>query len=60
MAPTTSTTLTLALGDALSVALMGGVILNPEDFKMFHPGGKLQMATVRNLCTGRCFTNCRL
>ena len=51
MAPTTSTTLTLALGDALAVALMERRDFQPEDFKMFHPGGKLgaQMATVAQL-----------
>ena len=51
MAPTTSTTLTLALGDALAVALMERRDFQPEDFKVFHPGGKLgaQMATVAQL-----------
>jgi arabinose-5-phosphate isomerase len=51
MAPTTSTTLTLALGDALAVALMELRDFQPEDFKVFHPGGKLgaQMATVAQL-----------
>jgi len=51
MAPTTSTTLTLALGDALAVALMERRDFQPEDFKVFHPGGKLgaQMSTVRQL-----------
>lgn len=41
MAPTTSTTLTLALGDALAVALMEQRGFLHEDFKVFHPGGKL-------------------
>lgn len=41
MAPTTSTTLTLALGDALAVALMGERNFQPENFRTFHPGGKL-------------------
>ena len=51
MAPTTSTTLTLALGDALAVALMERRDFQPEDFKVFHPGGKLgaQMSTVDQL-----------
>jgi arabinose-5-phosphate isomerase len=51
MAPTTSTTLTLALGDALAVALMERRDFQPEDFKVFHPGGKLgaQMSTVGQL-----------
>ncbi|MDI7775602.1 KpsF/GutQ family sugar-phosphate isomerase [Asticcacaulis sp. EMRT-3] len=41
MAPTTSTTMTLALGDALAVALMEKRGFQPTDFKTFHPGGKL-------------------
>jgi arabinose-5-phosphate isomerase len=48
MAPTTSTTLTLALGDALAVALMTERNFQPENFRTFHPGGKLgaQLALV--------------
>ena len=41
MAPTTSTTLTLALGDALAVALMEARAFKPEHFRTSHPGGKL-------------------
>ena len=41
MAPTTSTTMMLALGDALAVALMEAKSFNAENFKVFHPGGKL-------------------
>ena len=41
LAPTTSTTLTLAVGDALAGALMKLKGFKPEDFKKFHPGGKL-------------------
>lgn len=41
LAPTTSTTLTLGLGDALAVALMERREFRPEDFRVFHPGGKL-------------------
>jgi arabinose-5-phosphate isomerase len=41
MAPTTSTTLTLALGDALAVAVMERREFLPEHFHTFHPGGKL-------------------
>ena len=41
MAPTTSTTMTLALGDALAVAVMEKRGFQPRDFKIFHPGGKL-------------------
>lgn len=41
MAPTTSTTATLALGDALAVAVMEMRGFKRENFKTFHPGGKL-------------------
>ena len=41
MAPTTSTTLTIALGDALAVAVMEERRFKPEHFRDFHPGGKL-------------------
>jgi len=40
-APTTSTTMMLALGDALSVALLERKGFTVEDFAVFHPGGKL-------------------
>ncbi|MCY1128410.1 KpsF/GutQ family sugar-phosphate isomerase [Frigidibacter sp. RF13] len=39
--PTTSTTMTLALGDALAVALMEHRRFTPDHFRTFHPGGKL-------------------
>ncbi len=39
--PTTSTTLTLAMGDALAVALMENRDFTAEHFRNFHPGGKL-------------------
>jgi len=39
--PTTSTTMTLALGDALAIALMEHRRFTPDHFRMFHPGGKL-------------------
>ncbi|UWQ91498.1 KpsF/GutQ family sugar-phosphate isomerase [Rhodobacteraceae bacterium M382] len=39
--PTTSTTMTLALGDALAIALMEHRQFTPEHFREFHPGGKL-------------------
>lgn len=49
--PTTSTTMTLALGDALAVVLMENRKFTPEDFREFHPGGKLgaQLSRVRDL-----------
>jgi len=40
-APTTSTTLQIALGDALAVALLERRGFTPKDFHVFHPGGKL-------------------
>jgi arabinose-5-phosphate isomerase len=40
-APTTSTTLQIALGDALAVALLEQRGFKPQDFHVFHPGGKL-------------------
>ncbi len=41
LAPTTSTTVELALGDALAVVLMSARKFTPEDFAIFHPGGAL-------------------
>lgn len=41
LAPTSSTTATLAIGDALAVALMGKKDFKEEDFAMLHPGGAL-------------------
>jgi len=41
LAPTSSTTVTLVMGDAISVALMKEKNFKPENFAMFHPGGSL-------------------
>jgi arabinose-5-phosphate isomerase len=41
LAPTSSTTATLAMGDALAVALMQMRKFKPRDFAQFHPGGEL-------------------
>lgn len=41
LAPTASTTATLAMGDALAVALMRSRNFQPQDFARFHPGGSL-------------------
>lgn len=41
LAPTSSTTATLVMGDALAVALMEARQFQPEDFARFHPGGSL-------------------
>jgi arabinose-5-phosphate isomerase len=41
LAPTTSTTLTMAIGDALAIALMRIRDFQPQDFARYHPGGSL-------------------
>ncbi|MGB2661116.1 MAG: KpsF/GutQ family sugar-phosphate isomerase [Candidatus Omnitrophota bacterium] len=41
LAPTTSTTVMLALGDALAIALLEKKNFQPRDFALFHPGGSL-------------------
>ncbi len=46
-APTTSTTMMLALGDALAVALLERKGFSREDFSLYHPGGKLGKAFIR-------------
>jgi arabinose-5-phosphate isomerase len=51
LAPTTSTTMMLALGDALAVALLQRRGFTQDDFGKFHPGGKLgaRLTKVREL-----------
>lgn len=51
LAPTTSTTMQLALGDALAVALLTRRGFTAADFRQFHPGGKLgaRLKRVREL-----------
>ncbi len=53
-APTTSTTLQIALGDALAVSLLERRGFTPSDFSVLHPGGKLgaMLRTVRDLMHG--------
>ena len=41
LAPTTSTTMQMAMGDALAVALLTRRGFGPDEFRVFHPGGKL-------------------
>ena len=41
LAPTTSTTMMMALGDAVAIALLERMGLTAEDFRVFLPGGKL-------------------
>ena len=54
-APTTSTTLQIAMGDALAVALLERRGFRPQDFKVLHPGGKLgaMLRTAADLMHGR-------
>lgn len=47
LAPTTSTTASLALGDALAVALLERKGFSPQDFRVLHPGGKLGSSLLR-------------
>ena len=51
LAPTTSTTMQIALGDALAVSLMNRRGFTAADFRVFHPGGKLgaRLQRVRDL-----------
>ena len=47
LAPTTSTTMSLAIGDALAVALLESKGFTANDFQVFHPGGKLGQQLMR-------------
>ena len=47
LAPTTSTTMTMAMGDALAVTLLERKGFTAKDFKIFHPGGKLGQQLMR-------------
>jgi len=51
LAPTTSTTMQIALGDALAIALLEGKGFSAEDFRDVHPGGRLgaRLVTVSDL-----------
>jgi arabinose-5-phosphate isomerase len=54
-APTTSTTLQMAMGDALAVALLERRGFKPQDFRTLHPGGQLgaMLRTAADLMHGR-------
>ena len=54
LAPTTSTTMQLVLGDALAVALLEARGFSAHDFKLYHPGGKLgaRLTLVRDVMHG--------
>ena len=47
LAPTTSTTMQLALGDAFAMCLLDARGFSPSDFRVFHPGGKLGAQLLR-------------
>jgi arabinose-5-phosphate isomerase len=47
LAPTTSTTMMLALGDAIAIALLERKGFSTEDFQVLHPGGKLGQQLLR-------------
>ncbi len=51
LAPTTSTTMQLVIGDALAIALIEARGFSAQDFKVFHPGGRLgaQLRFVRDV-----------
>jgi arabinose-5-phosphate isomerase len=49
LAPTTSTTVSLVLGDAIAVALMKANGFNQENFAKFHPGGTLGRKLLMNV-----------
>jgi len=54
LAPTTSTTMQMAMGDALAVTLLSRRGFSAQDFRRFHPGGKLgsQLRKVRDVMHG--------
>jgi arabinose-5-phosphate isomerase len=47
LAPTTSTTMSLAMGDALAIAMLGRKGFSAQDFRVLHPGGKLGSSLLR-------------
>jgi arabinose-5-phosphate isomerase len=47
LAPTTSTAMQLVLGDALAIALLEARGFTPDQFRTFHPGGKLGASLVK-------------
>ena len=59
LAPTTSTTMMVALGDALALALLERKGFSSADFRLFHPGGRLgrRLLRVRDIMHQK--TRCR-
>ncbi|TPW31099.1 KpsF/GutQ family sugar-phosphate isomerase [Martelella alba] len=63
LAPTTSTTMQLAIGDALAIALLEARGFSAGDFKVYHPGGKLgallsQVADIMHVGTAMPLVKC--
>lgn len=50
LAPTTSTLATMAMGDALAVALIDAIQFKPVDFARYHPGGSLGKKLLARVC----------
>lgn len=50
LAPTTSTLATMAMGDALAVALIEALDFKPMDFARYHPGGSLGRKLLTRVC----------
>jgi len=50
LAPTTSTLATMAMGDALAVALIEAIQFKPMDFARYHPGGSLGRKLLTRVC----------
>lgn len=50
LAPTTSTLATMAMGDALAVALISALDFKPMDFARYHPGGSLGRKLLTRVC----------
>lgn len=50
LAPTTSTLATMAMGDALAVALIEAIQFKPMDFARYHPGGSLGRKLLSRVC----------
>jgi arabinose-5-phosphate isomerase len=60
LAPTTSTTVTMAMGDALALALMQNKGFGADDFARFHPGGRLGrrlLSRVKDIMTAKPIPN---
>jgi arabinose-5-phosphate isomerase len=58
LAPTTSTTMQMAFGDALAMALLDGRGFSAEQFRDYHPGGRLgaRLTTVADIMIARAET----